>query len=451
MPLMRDNRCEIKLADARPRRGGSTCIVERLETRSLLAAAPSDVSFPSQYALANTDALDAWDITTGSAAIIIAQIDTGVDYTHPDLFKNIWINQAEIPPSVKSKLKDVDKDHLITFYDLNRSQNRGLMTDINKNGFIDAGDLLAPMSKGGWDDGINGKSNSNDKYTDDIIGWDFVENDNNPFDDKGNDGHGTHTAGILGAQGNNKIGVSGVMQKTSIMPIRIFKDNGDAPSDSTIAAAIRYGADNGAKVSNNSWGSTSGYDGDQIYTAIKYAGAKGQVFVAAAGNDSRNLDGRGSDYPAEYSLDNIVAVAATDSSGRLASYSDYGSSEVDIAAPGDNVLSTLPGGKYGRMSGTSMATPMVAGTVALMLSSDRSLSISQIKQRLLDGADESANLNNRTVSDGQLNIYNAVAGKVGIDVPDNAGTPIGGGSSGGGWWHWRSVQSNPRTILSELL
>ncbi len=447
---MRDNRRQMKWADMRPRRGGSMCAFERLETRSLLTAAPSDASFPSQYALANTDALDAWDITAGSAAVTIAQIDTGVDYTHPDLFKNIWINQAEIPASIKSKIKDADKDHRITFYDLNRSQNRGVTTDVNKNGYIDAGDLLAPLSKGGWEDGVNGKSNANDKYTDDIIGWDFAENDNDPFDDRGNDGHGTHTAGIIGAQGNNSIGISGVVQKTSILPIRIFRDNGDAPGDSTIAAAIRYGADNGAKVSNNSWGSNSGRDGDQLYNAIKYAGAKGQVFVAAAGNDSRNLDGHGSDFPAEYSLDNIISVAATDSSGRLASYSDYGSTEVDIAAPGDNVLSTLPGGKYGRMSGTSMATPMVAGTVALMLSADKTLSVSQIKQRLLDAANESVTLNNRTVSDGQLNIYNAVAGKTGIDVPDNAGTPISGGRSGGGWWRWRSVHAAAHLFLSEL-
>jgi len=421
-------------------------LLESLESRLMLATTPNDPSYASQYALASVHAADAWDVTTGNAAVIVAHIDTGVDYAHPDLFKNIWINSAEIPASLKGKLRDVDHDHLITFYDLNRSQNRPLLTDVNKNGYIDAGDLLQPLSKGGWEDGINGKSNANDKYTDDIIGWDFAENDNDPMDDRGNDGHGTHTAGIIGAQGNNSNGISGVAQKTSIMVLRIFGDDEDSVSDPTIARAIRYSADNGAKISNNSWGSSGGEDGDDLYDAIQYAGAKGQVFVTSAGNDGRNLNGRASDFPAEYSLGNIIAVAATDSRNQLTSYSDYGSSAVDIAAPGDEVLSTLPGGKYGKMDGTSMASPMISGAIALMLSANRSLTVAQIKQRLIDGADESSALNNASVSDGLLNVANALNNRAGIDVPDDAGTIGTGTGSGNPWRRWRSIV---RSIFSE--
>jgi subtilisin family serine protease len=300
------------------------------------------------------------------------------------------------------------------------------MTDVNGNGYVDAGDLLLSTAKGGWCDGVNGKSNANDTYVDDIIGWDFAENDNNPFDDgTANEGHGTHTAGIIGAVGNNGTGISGVVQKISMMIVRIFTDAGDAVSNSKIAQAIRYSADSGAQVSNNSWGGSSGRNGDAIYNAIRYAGQKGQVFVTAAGNSSGNLDSaRTNCYPAEYSLDNIIVVAATTAAGSLASHSNYGSVQVDIAAPGDKVLSTLPGNRYGQMSGTSMASPMVAGAVALMLSADSSLSVSQIKARLINGADETASLDNKSVSDGLLNVNNAILAKEGTDVSDAVTTPM---------------------------
>ena len=436
-----------------------SCIfpAEALEARTLLAATPNDLSYASQYALANTAVANAWATTTGSAAVVVADIDTGADYTHQDLYSNVWINQAEIPSAYKSELVDADGDGVISFYDLNSTQDRSFMTDVNKNGYIDAGDLLASTSKGGWADGINGKSNANDVYTDDIVGWDFAENDNNPFDDgNANSGHGTHTAGIIGAQGNNGVGISGVVQKVSMMLVRIFGDSGRSVSDSKIAEAIRYSADNGARVSNNSWGGSSGRNGDVLYNAIKYAGDKGQVFVTAAGNDGGNLDSSFvNDYPAEYALDNIMVVAATTSSGGLAYYSNYGSTQVDVAAPGDQVLSTLPGNKYGKMSGTSMATPMVTGAVALMLSANSSLSAAQLKQRLIDGADESATLNNRSVSDGQLNVKNSILNVAGIDVPDSAGTSTGartgpGGPGRGGPWGRFAATRSPFAAGREI-
>jgi subtilisin family serine protease len=390
---------------------------EALEARTLFAST-NDPMASSQWALANGSVSTAWDTTRGSAAVVVADTDTGADYTHADLYQNIWINQAEIPSSVKSKLVDTDSDGRITFYDLNSSADRPLMTDVNKNGYIDGGDLLAPVGRGGWADGVNGKSNANDTYTDDIIGWDFAENDNNPYDDgSANSGHGTHTAGILGAAGNNGVGISGVAQKVSDMIVRIFNDAGYALSDGAIGRAIRYAADNGAKAINASWGGTYGYNGDVLYSAIQYAGTKGALFVTAAGNDGWNIDSsRYNSYPAEYNLDNIVVVGATTSSNAAAYWSDYGAAQVDVFAPGNGILSTLPGGRYGTMSGTSMATPYVTGAIALMLSANRTLTASQIKARLIAGSDESTALNNRSVSDGKVNVANALSNRSGVKL-----------------------------------
>lgn len=390
---------------------------EPLEAR-LMFATTNDTYFSQQYALKNTAASSAWDVTRGSPAVVVADIDTGADYTHRDLYANIWINQAEIPASLKSKLKDTDADGRISFYDLNSSTNRPAMKDVNNNGYIDAVDLLSSAHAGGWADGLNGKSNANDKYTDDIVGWDFAENDNRPFDDgSANQGHGTHTAGIIGAMGNNGKGISGVIQKVSMMIVRIFTDAGYSPSDSKIAEAIRYSADNGVRVANASWGGGFGYNGDVIYNAIQYAGTKGELFVNAAGNDGSNLDSFWYDeFPAEYSLSNIVVVGATTSSNSLAYYSNYGTNSVDIAAPGDQVISTVPGNKYAKLSGTSMATPMVTGTAALILAANKSLTVSQLKARLINGSDESTSLRNFSVSDGRLNVNNALRNLAGVNL-----------------------------------
>jgi subtilisin family serine protease len=394
-----------------------TAHAEALEARTLFAST-NDPLFASQYALANTAVAGAWDTTRGSAAVVVADIDSGADYTHRDLYANIWINQAEIPTSLRSRLRDADADGRITFYDLNNSANRSLMTDVNRNGYIDAGDLLSPASAGGWEDAVNGRSNASDRYVDDIVGWAFAEGDNDPFDDgSANGGHGTHTAGIIGAMGNNGVGISGVAQKVSMMIARIFTDSGLGTTTARIAQAIRYTADSGARVANASWGSGYGRTGDAMYNAIAYAGTKGQVFVTAAGNGGRNLDSAFfNSYPAEYNLANIVVVGATTSFGNLASYSDYGSAAVDVAAPGSSVLSTVPGNRYAYYSGTSMATPMVTGAVALMLSANRSLTVAQIKQRLIAGTDDSFALNNRSVSDGELNVNNALLNRPGTQI-----------------------------------
>lgn len=409
---------------AHPRHLAARMLVDcdTLESRTLFAVTTNDPQLGSQYALTNTAVKDAWSVTIGKAKTVVADIDTGADYKHQDLYKNIWINQAEIPSSYKSVLKDVDADGRITFYDLNSSTDKPLMKDVNGNGYIDGGDLLASTSTGGWADGVNGKSNSADVYTDDIIGWDFAENDNNPYDDgSATAGHGTHTAGIIGAVGNNGVGISGVAQRVSLMLVRIFNDSGTSASTSRIASAIRYTADNGSRAANASWGGGGGYNGDSIYTAIQYAGTKNEVFVTAAGNSGLNIDSSSNQFfPAEYSLSNIIVVGADTSSGSRASYSNYGANQVDMVAPGSSILSTLPGNKYGTLSGTSMATPMVTGAVALMVSANSTLTASTIKSRLISGADESTALKDKSVSDGELNVNNAVHAWSGVNLASSS-------------------------------
>ena len=411
-----DTYCRHRAArSTRPSRRSPAPITEALEVRTLFAVVPNDPSLSSQYALADAGVTAAWATTQGSAAVVVADIDSGADYTHRDLYANIWINQAEIPAAYRTRLRDTDADGRITFYDLNSAANRPVMTDANRNGYIDAGDLLRPTTAGGWEDGVNGRSNVNDRYTDDLVGWDFAENDNRPFDDgTANGGHGTHTAGIMGAVGNNGTGISGVAQKVSMMIVRIFTDSGWSASDARLAEAVRYTADSGARAANASWGGTFGRTGDALYSAISYAGSRGEVFVTAAGNSGRNIDSSLYHmYPAEYPLANIVAVAASTSTG-FASWSNYGATRVDVAAPGSGILSTVPGNRYAYMSGTSMATPMVTGAVALLLSANPSLTVSQIKQRLVAGADQASALLNRSVSDGELNAANAMLGRSGV-------------------------------------
>src|SRR5579864_1266017 len=380
-----------------------------------IALTPNDPSFTNNtlYGLNGAHGINApsaWDATIGSAYVTVADIDTGMDYNHPDLYENVWVNQAEIPASRMANLTDVDGDGIINFYDLNDPRNQGVgkITDVNGDGRIDAADILAPMQlSNGQDTGLGGwayTGNTQDGDTahpNDFVGWNFVKNTNNPFDDNG---HGTHTAGTIAAIGNNGTGVVGVDWKAQIMPLK-FLDSTGSGSDTNAALAIQYAANHGARVSNNSWGG-SGPD-QTIANAVNYAGTKGDVFVAAAGNNSAN-DDTTFFSAASYHLPNMLVVAATDNNGSLASFSNYGPNTVDVGAPGVNIYSTLPNSSYGYKSGTSMATPHVTGTVALLLSQHPDWTYTQLIQQIKSTVTPDAALAGKTVTGGIVNAGAAV-------------------------------------------
>lgn len=292
------------------------------------------------------DAEDAWSLTTGSRNVVVAVIDTGVNYKHPDLANNMWVNEAEA------------------------------------NG------------QPGVDDDGNG-------YIDDIHGYDFANKDGDPMDDHD---HGSHCAGTIGAEGNNGIGVAGVNWKVRIMGIKFLSNTGGGTLEDAILS-IDYATSMKVDVMSNSWGG-GGYS-ENLKQAIERAQQAGILFVAAAGNARNNNDAQPS-YPASYDLDNVISVAAVDDKGRLASFSNYGKKSVHIAAPGVNILSTNHSGRYMTMSGTSMATPHVSGVAALLLAYDGHLDYHQLKARLLNTARPLAQLRGK-VAHGLLNAYNALA------------------------------------------
>ncbi len=288
------------------------------------------------------DAPRAWDITTGTAEIIVAVIDSGIDSTHPDLTPNLWHNPAEIPDN------GIDDD---------------------KNGFID-----------------------------DAIGWDFINDDNLPDDALG---HGTHVSGIIGARGNNGIGVSGVCWRINIMPLKVFQER--ETTDEVIVAAFDYVLGQEVNVINASWGGT--IPSPPIKDAIRECNRRGILFVAAAGNDLVNTVEHPI-YPACHNLPNIISVAASTLSGTKAHYSNFGPL-VSVCAPGSSIYSTLPAPQlYGNNSGTSMAAPHVTGTAALLLSADPYLSPEEIRNRVIGSAQPVEILETVSLSGGLLNAGN---------------------------------------------
>jgi large repetitive protein len=295
---------------------------------------------------ADIDAPEAWDIQKGNPNLVIGVIDTGVDYTHPDLAGNIWTNPGEI-----------------------------------------AG---------------NGIDDDNNGYIDDTKGWDFAYNDNNPMDVYG---HGTHVAGTIAGKGNNGVGVTGVAWNAKIMPLKFLNDQGSGLTSNAIKA-IEYSMAEGVKLTNNSWG--GGAYSQALRNAIWLAGQQdGALFIAAAGNSSQNNDITPA-YPASYNLANIISVAATDRTDARASFSSYGATTVDLGAPGVSIISTKPGATYASMQGTSMATPHVTGAAALLWSQNPTWTAQQVKDKLMQTTDPVSDLAGKTVSGGRLNINNAL-------------------------------------------
>ncbi len=397
------------------------------------AGTPNDPSFGSQWGLQNTGqsggvagvdvkAVQAWGVTTSASNIVVALIDTGIDYDNTDLYQNIWINQAEIPNQwfVKSSDGKYDKMVLksqikmaapgvITFADLNNPVNAGLVTDNNGDGIIDAGDLLKPYTQGGWDNNGADTKDGDTAHPDDFFGWNFVSNNNNPFDDNG---HGTNVAGILGAAGNNGVGVAGVDWQVQLQAIKAFDVNGFS-TIANIVSAIGYSIQHGAKISNNSWDYLA--PNTLLQNALASAQAAGQIVVSAAGNN----DNPEPDYPAAYDtqFNNIVAVASIDRSGNLASDSNYGATTVALAAPGVNIESAKPGGGFSVYSGTSQATPFVTGVLALVWQQHPNWTYEQVISQVLSTTTPLASLKGKTITGGIVNAAAAVGATVNGGVP----------------------------------
>jgi subtilisin family serine protease len=323
-------------------------------------ATPNDTYFGLQWGLHNTgqtinndpgtadadiDAPEGWDLFTGDPDFVISIIDTGTQYSHLDLAANMWTNPGE-------------------------------------------------TAGNGIDDDGNG-------YVDDTRGWDFYNDDNNPDD---SDGHGTHTAGTVGAVSNNGRGVAGVAWYCKLMPLRFIGPYGGSTSDAILA--VEYAADKGVKISNNSWGG-GGYS-SSLYNAINASKSVGHIFVAAAGNNGSNND-TSPFYPASYNLDNIISVAATNNDDGLASFSNYGATTVDLGAPGVNIASTYKGGGYAWASGTSMAGPHVAGVTALVYAQNSGWTYSEVRARVFDTVRTVSALNGKCATGGVVNLAAALS------------------------------------------
>ena len=355
-------------------------------------ATPNDPYFYRQWGLhnigqlggtpdADIDAPETWDVTTGSESIIVAVIDTGVDYTHEDLQTNMWVNPGEVPDN------QIDDDG---------------------NGYVD------------------------DVYGFDFCTWEGKERDSDPMDDHR---HGSHCAGIIGAVGDNGVGIAGVNWTVQIMALKFLSSTGWGNTADAIAC-VEYATmmkDRGYPIAvlSNSWGG-GGYSW-ALDAAIAAAGDRDILFVAAAGNSGRNTDGK-SHYPSCYDLDNIISVAASDRNDNLASFSNYGAKSVDLAAPGVGICSTVLNDEYISISGTSMACPHVAGTAALLKTYTGESGL-QVKERILAAVDPMAQQRGKpqTLSGGRLNLYSALSstgpppaetGTMAGTVYDSQGGPV---------------------------
>lgn len=309
-----------------------------------IAELPDDPRFPEQWALCNTGqtggtagadigALAAWEIATGSPEVIVAVIDSGIDYTHPDLAPNIWVNPAP------------------TFDDLHGAR---------------------------WTSG-NGTVTSGD-----------------PIDDHS---HGSHCSGVIGAVGNNGLGVSGINWQVRLMALKFLSSAGSGYTADALSA-LEYAIDHGANLTSNSWG--GGEYSWALEEMIASAGEAGQLFVASAGNSGTDND-YDPTYPASYGLDNIISVANSNHQDHPGRVTCYGKTSVDLAAPGESILSTVRDGGYALKSGTSMAGPQVAGTAALILSLDPGAGPELVKGWILAGTDPLPVWEDLTVTGGRLN------------------------------------------------
>jgi subtilisin family serine protease/subtilisin-like proprotein convertase family protein len=312
------------------------------DAKIALAATPTDPNVGSQDWLRALKAPAAWNVSVGTGQTVVAVIDSGIDLTHPDLAANLWTNPGEVAG----------------------------------NGFDDDGDGIV----------------------DDVHGVNFIANTGDPSDALG---HGTHVAGIIGAVGNNGVGGTGINPHARIMPLKFIGPDGGLTSNAV--RAVNYAVARGAKVINQSWGGGN-YD-PALADAITRAARAGVIVVSSAGNYASNNDAAPF-YPANYvtQADNVVTVAAANANGGLSNYSNFGATTVTLAAPGDNVLSTLPGGRYGVLSGTSMAAPMVSGAIALLWDVHPDWTYRQVLAKLRSSVTADASLVGKTITGGRLDL-----------------------------------------------
>lgn len=344
--------------------------IESLENKTLLSVVPNDPLVNNQWALRNMSAFGAWNYSTGSKDVVVAIIDSGIDLNHQDLVDNLWTNPGEIPG-----------------------------------------------------DGID---NENNGYIDDVHGWNFYSN-NNDIQDRY--GHGTHIAGIIGAEGNNSVGVAGINWHVSLMALKFTDDKGMGYGGAAANAMSyigmmknTYGVN--VVVANASWGGGTGFS-NILYGAINQLNNDGVVLTVAAGNNGSDNDIT-LRYPSCYDSPNIISVGALSSyTNGLVSFSNYGATTVDLAAPGSVIYSTLPyTTSYGYKSGTSMAAPQVAGAVALLNAIKPGISVSEVKNAIFSSVDKLPELFGKVATGGKLNIEGAVCNVLGIPYDSNH-APVG--------------------------
>lgn len=288
--------------------------------------------------------------TSNTKTIIVAVVDTGIDYNHEDLKDVLWVNEKEIPG--------------------------------------------------------NGIDDDNNGYVDDVYGINTLVRDSEgraTGNNKDTHSHGTHVAGTIGAKQNNGIGIAGIASNVKMMGIRTVPNSSDE-TDIDVAESFIYAAKNGAKIINCSFGKSKNEGNNLIPETLKYIEDNyGVLVIAAAGNDSSDIDRRPT-YPASHKANNLLIVASTTKSGSLSYFSNYGKINVDVAAPGSDVYSTTPGNKYASMSGTSMASPTTAGVAAEILSHYPNLSPTELKKVLMDSVTGSTRFSDKMVSGGRVDL-----------------------------------------------
>ncbi len=325
----------------------------------LVPILPHDPQFNDQWALANSgqrggkqgadiSATVAWATTTGSDKVVVAVLDSGVDYTHEDLIQNMWMRPANLAPYQDNELGTIDDEH----------------------------------------------------------GFNAIDTDSDPMDDNG---HGTHCAGIIGAEGENNVGIAGVNWKVQIMPLKFMNSGGFGTTKDAIEA-INYVIDRkkagvNVRIISASWGSTQ--RSRALEDVIRKAYENDILFVAAAGNATTNND-RNPHFPSSYNVPNVISVAALDRHDELAKFSNWGAKSVAIAAPGVDILSTWLGNAYEEKSGTSMATPVVSGVAALVLAEHPRMSVDELKKKLLASTDPIVALKGKIVTGGRINAAKAL-------------------------------------------